>query len=146
MKVIKGRFMLKSTLLAFAFLTVSLGWTQDRFESGDLKGFTRSSEEHIINYVDVPFTVREVKGSAVIEFSKTPADGVLFELKGPEESDSIVSTTLKTDGKFRLKHIRPGKYRFKATRPGFQSVVGTIIVSPKTGADQVITLEMKPGV
>jgi len=146
MQMIKKRFMLKSALLALAFLAASHGWTQDRFASGELKGFTRSPEEHIINYLDSPLTVREVKGSAFIEFSKTPADGVLFELKGPEGLDSIVSTTSKTDGKFRLKHIHPGKYRFKATESGFQSVVGTIIVSPRAAADQVIKIEMKLGV
>jgi hypothetical protein len=131
--------------LAFALAALN-GWAQDRFDSGELKGFTRSPEEHIINYLDAPLTVREVKGSAFVEFSKTPTDGVLFELRGPEQSGSIVSTTLKADGTFRLKHILPGKYRFKATKSGFQSVVGTIIVSPKARADQVITIEMKVGV
>ena len=50
-------------LLLFPLLASSFGWAQDHFESGELKGFTRSPEEHIINHLDDPFTVREVKGS-----------------------------------------------------------------------------------
>jgi len=100
------------TLLCLTFLTSSFGFAQDHFESGELKGFTRSPEEHIINRIDVPFAVREVKGSAFIEISKAPLDGMLF----------------------------------KATLSGFQSVIGTIIVSRKAAADQVITIEMKVGV
>ena len=145
--MIENRFVPNRTLLLLAFLLASLGWTQDRFESGELKGFTIGRGEHIINHLDDAITVREVKGKALIaDGSESPADGVLFELKGPEESGPIIATTTKRDGKFRLKHIRAGKYLFKATMTGFQSVVGTIIVSPKADATHVVSIEMKLGV
>ena len=134
-------------LLLFALLASSFGWAQDHIESGELKGFTRRPEEHIINQLDDPFTVREVKGIGFIaDGFKSPAVGMLLELRGPGESGSIVSTTTKSDGKFRLRHVGPGKYLFKATMRGFQSVVGTIIVSPKADTVQVIAIEMKMGV
>ena len=138
---------IKIGLLPLAFLACSLGWAQDRFDSGELKGFTIGRGEHIINHLDVTLTVREVKGSAVIaDGFKTPAGGMLLELRGPQDSSSVVSTITKGDGKFHLRHVHPGTYLFKATLLGFQSVVGTIIVSPTVATNQVITIEMKPGV
>jgi len=142
-----NRITLSITLLLLSLSVCPFGWTQDRIESGELKGFTRSPTEHIINRLDDAFTVREVKGAAFISDGfKSPAVGVLLELRGPEGSESIVSTATKGDGKFSLRHINPGKYLFKATKPGFQSVIGTIIVSPHAKAAQVITIEMKVGV
>ena len=141
------RVTLSTTLLLLSLPAYPSGWTQSRIESGELKGFTGSPTEHIINRLNDAFTVREVKGAAFISDGfKSPAVGLLLELRGPGASASIGSTTTRSDGKFHLKHLRPGKYLFKATMSGFQSVVGTIIVSPKAEKSQVITIEMKVGV
>jgi hypothetical protein len=138
------RITLSITLLLLSLSACPLGWAQDRIESGDLKGFTRSPTEHIINRLYDAFTVREGKGAAFISDGfKSPTVGMLLELRGPGESGSILSTATKSDGKFCLRHINPGKYLFKATMPGFQSAIGTIIVSPKAKAVQVITIERK---
>src|SRR5450631_1474271 len=40
-------------------LAISCG-AQERFESGELKGFTKSPTEHIINYLDQAVTVSRV--------------------------------------------------------------------------------------
>src|SRR5271157_4444448 len=101
MQMVEKRFALNRALLLFTFLVSSLGWTQDRFESGELKGFTIGRGEHIINHLDDAITVSEVKGTAFIaDGLKSPADGVLFELKGPGESESIISITTAKGGKF----------------------------------------------
>jgi len=147
MRVMSNRITLRIALLCFPFLACSFDWAQDHIESGELQGFTRSPEEHIINRIVAPLTVRDVKGSAFIaDGLKTPAGGVLFELRGPDDSVTIASTMTKRTGEFHLKHVGPGKYLFKATLSGFQSVVGTIIVSPKAVRDHVVTIEMKVGV
>jgi hypothetical protein len=138
---------IRIVLLLFALTTGPLSWAQDRFKSGELKGFTLGRSEHIMNRVDDPFTVRVVKGSITLQANPgSPAEGVLFELRGPGDSETIVSTTTGRDGTFRLKHVRPGTYMFKATLLGFQSVFGTIVVARKAAADRIITFEMKLGV
>jgi len=139
--------MIKHALLMLWLMSVTVAWGQDRYQSGELKGFTISREEHIITHLDDPLTVREVKGTAFIaNDEKAPLEGVLFELRGPGDSDTIRSTKTGRDGNFALRHIRPGKYLFKATSLGFQSLVGVVIVSPKAGRDQAILLRLKPGV
>ena len=139
--------MIKRVLVLLWLMSVTVAWGQDRYQSGELKGFTISREEHIINHLDDPLTVHEVKGTAFIAYDeKTPLEGVLFELRGPGDSETITSTKTGQDGTFVLKQIRPGKYLFKATSLGFQSLVGVVIVSPKAGRGQAILLRLKPGV
>jgi len=145
MQVVRSRTSLRFALLCLPLLIPSFGFAQDHIQTGELKGFTRSPEEHIINRIDTPFAVREVKGTALLGDGE-PAAGMLLELRGPNDAMSILSTKTKPTGEFHLKHVRPGNYLFKATLPGFQSVVGTIIVSPKATGSQVITIQMKPGV
>ncbi len=139
--------MIRRVLVLMWLMSVSVAWGQDRYQSGELKGFTISRDEHIINHLDDPFTVREVKGTAFIAFEKkAPPEGVLFELRGPGDSETIRSTKTGRNGNFALRQIRPGKYLFKATSLGFQSMVGVVIVSPKAGRGDTIVLRMKPGV
>ncbi len=73
--------------LRLALFTALLGLSlsafctaQERFESGWLKGFTKSPTEHIINELDQPFTVRSVKG-VVLDQGGFQMPGVLLELQ-----------------------------------------------------------------
>ena len=141
-----SRFTPRTLVLILTLSMCTLGWAQNSFESDELKGFTIGRGEHIINHLDQAFTVSRVIGKAAVDGNDSPAFGVLIELRGPNGSDAMVSTTTRLDGTFRLKHVRPGKYMFKAMWLGFQSVVGTIIVSATAEAHQTITIQMTPGV
>ena len=120
-------------------------WGQGRFQSGDLKGFTISPNEHIINHLDQPFAVRGVNG-AVVFGDGSPMAMVLFEMRGPGNSQAIKAATTGPDGAFHIGNVYPGKYLFKATALGFQSIVGEVIISREAVRSQAIKLEMKPGV
>jgi hypothetical protein len=143
----RGRFSL-GKILVFLFLSSAfLARGQDRYESGELKGFTLFPDEHIIDRLDDAITVREVRGTATIEMEPdSPMEGVLFELRGPGDSETIRSARTDSTGKFSLKHVRPGKYLFKASSQGYQSIVGILIVSARSGTEHSIALHMKPGV
>ena len=48
-------------------------------------------------------------------------------------------------GRFAISHVPEGTYTFKATKDGFQSVVGTLIVSKKADRQKTIRIEMTIG-
>lgn len=67
--------------LATAVLAVTLAAfcsAQERFETGWLKGFTKSPAEHIIDEPDKPFTLQGVRG-VVLDPSGSGMDGVVVE-------------------------------------------------------------------
>jgi hypothetical protein len=120
---------------------------QDRFQSGELKGFTRSPTEGIIVHLEQRFVVQGVSGTIIRAVGdESPLEGVLFELRGPGTSEDMRSATTGIDDRFQLEQIPRGKYIFKSTALGFQSIVGRIVVSPKAASSQVIRLSMRPGV
>lgn len=119
---------------------------QERFESGELRGFTRSPTEHVINELDKVIQVQRIKGVVIfVEHNAEPISGVLFEVRGPGASPVVRGVKTDTAGCFKLKHIVPGRYKFKATLNGFQSVIGTIEVS-KAGKSDPILIELHVGV
>ena len=117
--------------------------SQERIESGSLKGFTKSPTEHIIDELDNPFTVRAVRG-VVLDPSGTEMDGVVVELQ--DEAGRTKGTKTSRKGTFKLDGVPEGTYRFKVTMNGFQSVVGQIVVSKKANKADRIKIEMKAGV
>ena len=122
----------------------------DRFDSGEFRGFAKSSPEHIINEMDAPFHVRRIEGTVVcVAFGASvpvpvndprdcgPMPNALFEIRGP--GTSMVVRGVKTDkaGRFKLKHVAPGIYRFKATFNAYQSVVGTVVIDKKGSSEPI---------
>ena len=98
----------------------------------NLSDFTKSPTEHEIVIVDQPFRVRTVEGT--VDFKNEPGEhlpSVLFEIEGPGTGRTIRRATTDKDGRFKIKHVPEGTYKFKTTRDGFNSAVGTIIVSKK---------------
>jgi len=139
--------MLKTFAVLVLLFGSSLSWAQDRFESGDLAGFTKSPTEGIIVRLDQPFVLHRVGGLILRSAGdQSPLEGVLFELRGPGESTTIRSATTGLDGKFQLAHVPWGKYAFKATASGFQSIVGVVILTSKAAPTRRIKLSMRPGV
>lgn len=132
--------------LAVGSLSVTLAGTcpgQERSDIVCLKGFTQSSQEHIIDERDTPFTVRAVKG-VVFDPSGAEMDGAVVELRN--EAGRIRGTKTNRKGAFKLAGVRKGTYKFKVTMDGFQSVVGDIVVSKKANKADRVTIVMKVGV
>lgn len=97
--------------------------------------FTKSSTEHIIIEIGKPFVVRDVAGSFHHGDDRLP--GVLLEIQGPGDDKKIRSTMSDDSGRFKIKRVPQGTYRFKTTLNGFESVMGTIIVSKKAHSSSI---------
>jgi hypothetical protein len=126
-----------------ALLLVMLCSAQERFESGWLKGFTKSPTEHIIDQPEKPFTVSAAKG-VVLDPSGVAMHGVLVEVQ--DTAGRMRAAKTDSNGRFELHGLKNGTYRFKVTFNGFQSVVGEIIVSRKAQRGEEVTIPMKVGV
>jgi len=118
---------------------------QERFQSGEFKGFTISATEHQIVKLDKSINVRSVRGDILFATQNDTLADVLFEIRGPNESDRIRSATSGASGQFKIPHVPEGTYAFKATKDGFSSVVGTLIVSKQNARDARIKIEMPIG-
>jgi len=129
--------------VAFAVTLVALCPAQERFETGWLKGFTKSPTEHIIDEPDKPFTARTVRG-VVLDPSGAEMDGVVVEIR--DEAGRIRGTKTNRKGTFKLGGVPKGTYKFKVTMNGFQSVVGNIVVSKKANKTDQVKIVMKLGV
>jgi hypothetical protein len=114
----------------------------------DLSDFTKSPTEHIIHQIDEPFRVRSVTGTIASEAgSDTPGmAGVLLEIEGPAQKRTIRHALSDSRGRFKISRVPEGSYRFKATLNGFQSVVGTIVVSKHAGKSAEIKIRLRLGV
>lgn len=116
-------------------------------EKGKYAGFAKSPTEHIINELKQPFEVKAVWGVVTRkEGDQEPLQNVLVEIKGPGDHDKIRRAKTDEHGQFKINHISAGTYQFKATLDGFQSVVGTIIVSQKAPKNSDIKIAMLIGV
>jgi hypothetical protein len=129
--------------IALALVLGTFCPAQERFESGWLKGFTKSPTEHIINEMDGPFRVLVVRG-VVLDPSGAEMDGVVVEIQ--DATGQIRGTKTGPKGTFKLGGVPNGTYRFKVTMNGFQSVVGQIVVSKKANKDEKVKIVMKVGV
>jgi len=111
----------------------------------DFADFTKSSSEHIINPIEKPFQVYSVAGTIRTERSGDALAEVLFEIEGPGTTRKIRHARTDKHGHFRISRVPRGTYRFKATLEGFQSVMGTIIVSDSKGASGEMAIHMSIG-
>jgi hypothetical protein len=95
-----------------------------------IDGFTQAVDEHIINEIEPPFVVKEIKGKILNTTGNgwTKVVRVLFEIREAGHS-RIKKTHTDENGDFRIKNISDGRYCFKATVTGWQPVMGIIIVS-----------------
>ena len=128
---------------AFAVSVVTLCSAQGRFESGWLKGFTKSPTEHIIVRIEEPFMVRALKG-VVLDAPGTAMHGVLVEVE--DSVGHLREATTDSKGRFTFRGVHNGHFRFKVTMNGFQSVVGVIILSNKAPRAADIRVVMHLGV
>src|SRR5215467_8988897 len=103
---------LRSTfaITALAMTLAAFCPAQERFETGWLKGFTKSPTEHIIDEPEKPFTVRAVRG-VVLDPSGAEMDGVVIEIR--DEAGQIRGTKTNRKGSFKLGGVPKGTYKFK---------------------------------
>ncbi len=111
----------------------------------DLSDFTKSPTERIINTIEDPFRVRTVTGMIGTEKSDGGRAGVLMEIEGPNDEQTVRRVMTGKNGRFKISHVPEGNYRFKATLYGFQSVIGTIVVSKHASQSSEIKIEMRMG-
>jgi hypothetical protein len=131
-------------LLVLAISVGPLVKVQDKGPTGD---FSKSPTEHIITRIEQPFVVRSVNGFINREQgNEGPLTGVLFEIQGPDDEAKIRQATTDERGRFRMGRVPLGSYKFKATLSGFQSVMGTIVVSKEAPQKGEVKIEMRVGV
>jgi hypothetical protein len=125
------------------FLQAQSRFGRDDF-GGELRGFTKGSQEHIIDRWPETLVVARLEGEVRARTTNEPLGGVLFEVRGPADSDQVRGRRTKTNGQFRFGRLKPGQYTFKATRDGFQSLVGHIRVDPRAqkSAKPIIKLDL----
>ena len=112
-----------------------------------MEGFSRSSVEHIAEEIYKPFVVRSVKGIIISQVGEWPEGiQVIFEIRLPDRSSQIRRAYTDRQGRFSIPNVPPGEYCFKATVTGWQSVVGTILVTAEAEAKSIIAFEMLLGV
>jgi Carboxypeptidase regulatory-like domain len=131
-------------LLVLAISVGPLVKVQDKGPTGD---FSKSPTEHIITRIEQPFVVRSLNGFINRnEGNEGPLKGVLFEIQGPSDEAKIRQATTDERGRFRIGRVPLGTYKFKATLSGFQSVMGTIVVSKDAPRKDEVKIQMRLGV
>ena len=132
--------------LAALLLLVGAALVSASDQDFSIADFTKSPTEHIINQVDEPFVVQSIRGLITSDSVRGPLQGVLFEVQGPDSERTIRASVSDKNGRFNIKHVPYGSYHFKATMNGWQSVIGTIIVSKKADKSSMIKVDMHVGV
>ena len=132
---------MKTWLLMCAIAMSARGIAQEKATVGD---FTKSPTEHIINQIEQPLVVRSVTGIVTRKNggSTEPLANVLFEIQGPGAERKIRRSIADGRGRFKVGHVLAGTYKFKVTLNGFQSVMGTIIVSKKAAKTDELKIVM----
>ena len=118
---------------------------QSRLDSGELKGFTASPTEHIINRYDERVKAHVFRG-IVVDDSGLAISGVIVEVRGPGKSERVIGTLTDKGGRFMFRYLRRGSYTFKVTNNGFQSVVGEVQIVPSSGAKSPVRIILRYGV
>jgi hypothetical protein len=127
------------------FVCAPFVWAQNS-TFPDISDFTKSPTEHVINQVNEPFQVKAITGAIKFQMIDEGAPKVLFEIEGPEPQRTIRRGLTDSHGHFKISHVPQGRYIFKATLNGYQSVVGTIVLSRHAAKSAAITIQMHVGV
>ena len=132
-------------LIAALLISSSVVFAQSRLPVDWLKGFTRSSDEHIINENEEKITVVSVQG-VILDPSLAPLRDAIFEIRGPGKLEHIRGVKTDKSERFSMRNVPNGTYMYKATMDGFQSEVGTIIVSKDANRRNRISVNLHVGV
>jgi len=112
-----------------------------------IEGFTRSSDEHIVDEIKQLIVVRAVKGKITNEQGGWPINWpILFEIRRIGRAAKTIQAYADGDGYFEIPQVAEGRYCFKATVDGWQSVIGIIKVDEFANSKNSIHIIMKIGV
>jgi hypothetical protein len=134
---------MKTIWLLVALAIATTPGVAQKYSIADFADFTKSPTEHVLNVVEQPSTVRSVRG--LIKFkngSLEPLANVVFEIQGPGTDKRLRRATTDKHGRFKIGRAPLGTYKFKATLNGYQSSVGTIIVSKDADTPYASSLGM----
>lgn len=135
-----------SIILAVAMIIGSVS-AQERFSTGDLKGFTKAPSEGIVHISTAPICVQTLDGSVARSVGdRSPIADALVEFRGPRNRQNIRATRTDSRGHFTLPGAPAGTYKFKITALGFQSEVGTVTVTAKALPRSQLSVTMRPGI
>ncbi|MBZ5592360.1 MAG: carboxypeptidase-like regulatory domain-containing protein [Acidobacteriia bacterium] len=118
---------------------------QSRFETGDLKGFTKSPTEHIINRHEALVKIWVFEGT-IVDPTGAPIPGAIVEVRGPGPNETVKGTVSDKRGRFKFGHLKEGAYAFKITFNGFQSVVGALRIARSAKPDAAFKVALLLGV
>lgn len=115
--------------------------------SCNYEDFGSLSETSQLKEIRTPFFVRRVSGTIVNEVA---ADGtwpegahVLIELKPSGKGGQVRSTYADEHGRFIFENVRDGRYCFLTRLIGWESAMGTIVVSKKADPRNAITISVR---
>jgi hypothetical protein len=125
---------------------VTVACAQQRFETGEMKGFTKSPTEHIVERLDDQVPVRRVEGIVTSKSLSKPLAGVLVEIRGPGANEKVTSAVTDRNGRFKFRQLPEGDYAIKITSNGFRSVFGRVSVQPSAKQSRPLRIELLHGV
>lgn len=132
-------------IVGIFLLAAPLPWAQTS-PPPDVSDFTKSPTERTIDQIEDPFRVRTVMGTISTTAGEEGRADVLLEIEGPNDERTMRHVLTDKHGHFKITKLPEGNYRFKATLYGFQSVMGTIVVSKHAPGTADIKIEMRQGV
>lgn len=130
-----------SFLLILVVFTAAFAVAQRRFDSGPYKGFVKEEPTLNDNEIAQPFEVRVISGS--LTFGGHPLADAFFEVR--DDTGHVFTTKTDEHGAFSIISAKSGHYDFKATKNGFESVVGTVIVSSRAPRKNRIRVQLSIG-
>jgi hypothetical protein len=109
--------------------------------------FTLSKTEHIIEEMEKPIIVLNVKGKITNEVGGWPDNTrILFEIRGIGKGAKTIQAQADGEGNFEIPRVAKGNNCFKATVDGWRSVMGILKVSRWADPNKRISIIMIPGV
>jgi Carboxypeptidase regulatory-like domain len=114
---------------------------QQRFDSGPFKGFIK--EEPPLNTKEIPHAFEVPVISGTLTFGEHTLADAFFEIR--DSTGQVFTTKTDEQGVFSIANPKPGHYDFKATKNGFESVVGSVIVSSRAPRKNRIRVQLSLG-
>jgi len=117
--------------------------SQERYESGPLKGFTIGQSSGNAIEISEPFRVCTVKGVIEAEQGNVPVAGAVFQMR--DDTGAVFTATADNNGKFSITNATAATYTIMITARGFHAAIGTLVVSRKCYRHGIIRIRLHVG-
>ena len=129
-----------------ALLLTGLLYPQHRYDTGaaeEIRGFTVNEDR--IRLLKEKFNVNAIRGRVTLDDEDGPSmDEVLFEIRGPGNSETIRSALTSDQGIFEIKNVPEGTYWFKVSKAGYTAYAGEIILSKNIEKESKLHFSLYP--